>query len=169
MARIGTGDDTRPSRRQRAADRGLPARCGLPVSANKFGARKVEVGGYTFASKAEARRYEELRMLVLAGEIRDLVVHPGFALYVPSFSSDRPGPDCDEAPVRLALCYGTYGPGCEARKIGMYHADFAYWTNGGWGVVEDVKGGNATRTEAYRLRKKMVEISYGIKITEVQM
>ena len=148
------------------------------MAMNKYNAKPIAVDNIRFASKAEARRYEELRMLVLAGEIRDLVVHPGFALYVPSFTNDRPGPDCDEAPTRLRLCYGTYGPSCEARKVGMYHADFAYFTKDGWGVVEDVKGGRVsksgkitrgTRTEAYRLRKKMVEASYGIKITEISM
>lgn len=49
---------------------------------------------------------------------------------------------------------------------GRYTGDFSYQ----WGqrrVIEDVKGGKATRTEAYRLRKRIVEAIYGIKIIEV--
>jgi hypothetical protein len=38
----------------------------------KYGSRRVEVDGITFASKKEARRYGELKLLVSAGAISDL-------------------------------------------------------------------------------------------------
>lgn len=45
-----------------------------------------------------------------------------------------------------------------------YLADFAYRDKSGELVVEDAKG---FRTDVYRLKKKMVEAAYGIKIREV--
>lgn len=141
---------------------------------NKFGARSVEVDGIRFASRAEARRYEELRHLLMAGEINSLVAHPRFALYAPVYfdhyndrSHIRPPIDMDSAPATLKLCDGEYGPSCSARRIGYYTADFLYKTKDGKAVVEDVKGGRATSTEAYRLRKKMVEATYGFEVREV--
>ena len=138
------------------------------MSGNKYGAVTVERDGYRFASKAEARRYETLRMLALAGEIRNVVVHPRFALYAPILREDSLPVSADDAPALLPLCPGEYGPSCFARRIGYYTADFAYVRKDGAPVVEDVKGGRATRTEAYRLRKKIVEAFYGLTIEEVQ-
>lgn len=141
--------------------------------ANKFGARAVEVDGYRFASKAEAGRYEELRMMQLAGEIKSLVPHPRFALYAPIYADqfnrrdDRPPIDSDEAPAKLKLCDGEYGPRCYAKRIGYYTADFTYETKEGKAIVEDVKGGRATSTTAYRLRKRLVEATYGFTVTEI--
>jgi len=53
-----------------------------------------------------------------------------------------------------------------ARFIGRYTADSCYRVNGEL-IVEDVKGGKATRTTAYMLRRRMVKELYGIQITEV--
>lgn len=50
-------------------------------------------------------------------------------------------------------------------RIGKYTGDFRY-TKDGATVIEDVKS-KATKTTAYRLRKKLVEAIYGITITEV--
>ena len=41
-----------------------------------------KIDGYTFASKAEAKRYSELRLLAQAGAIEQLRVHPRFDLRV---------------------------------------------------------------------------------------
>lgn len=51
------------------------------------------------------------------------------------------------------------------KKVGVYTADFRY-VEGAAIVVEDVKS-SATKTTAYRLRKKMVEAQYGIRVVEV--
>lgn len=47
---------------------------------NKFGAIKVKDDGYTFDSKAEHRRYCELKLLSQAGKISHLIVHPKYDL-----------------------------------------------------------------------------------------
>lgn len=50
------------------------------------------------------------------------------------------------------------------KSICKYVADFAYIENGK-GVVEDVKG---VATPVYRLKKKLVEALYGLRIKEVR-
>jgi hypothetical protein len=108
-------------------------------SRNKHNARRVTLDGYAFASQREANRYVELCQMQDAGLIRDLVVHPAFLLVV------------------------------NGVRIGRYTADFRYYDVGaGRVVVEDVKGGKSTRTEAYGLRKKLMLALYGIEITEVE-
>lgn len=47
---------------------------------SKYGAIKTEVDGITFASKKEARRYSQLRLLERVGEITDLKLQPRFPL-----------------------------------------------------------------------------------------
>lgn len=49
-------------------------------------------------------------------------------------------------------------------RIGKWIADFEY-RRAGETVTEDVKG---VRTPVYRLKKKLVEALYGIRITEIQ-
>lgn len=48
-------------------------------------------------------------------------------------------------------------------KICEYRADFSYQDAGGATVVEDCKG---MRTPVYKLKKKLVEAQYGIRILE---
>jgi len=106
----------------------------------------VEIDGIRFASLAEGRRYGELKLMDKGGLIMGIQIHPEFLITAtPQDNTQR------------------------AVTVGKYHADFKYWDveHTKW-VVEDVKGGNATRTEAYRLRKKIVEAIYGITIMEVQ-
>lgn len=111
---------------------------------NKFHAEKVVLDGYTFGSGAEARRYQELLLLQRAGEINGLEVHPTYKFYVNTI------------------------------YVGRYTPDFVYREKGwltGQGqfedVVEDVKGGKATKTEAYGLRKRLMWAIHGIRIREV--
>ena len=47
---------------------------------NKYGNKKVEIDGYTFDSQAEARRYQELKLLEKAGEINHLKLQPKYDL-----------------------------------------------------------------------------------------
>ena len=78
---------------------------------SKYGAQKTTVDGIEFDSKAEARRYGELRLLERAGKIKNL-----------------------ERQVRYDLEINGV-------KIGFYKADFRYWDQGSsQQVVEDVKG-----------------------------
>lgn len=48
----------------------------------KYGNKKTVVDGRVFASKREARRYSELRLLQRAGEILDLELQPVIACSV---------------------------------------------------------------------------------------
>jgi hypothetical protein len=110
-------------------------------SAHKFNAVRTEVDGVKFASKAEAKRYGELKMLEKAGKIGHLSLQPRYMLLVW---------DCEKK---------------QDVQVGHYVADFSYWDmREGKTVVEDVKG---VKTPIYRLKKKMVEHRYGITITEI--
>ena len=97
-----------------------------------------------FDSRAEARRYEELMLLLKAGEIRDLRLQQEFTLIEAYTTID--------------------GKRVRAER---YKADFTYW-RGKEFVVEDVKGGNATKTKVYAVKKKQMLEKYGITITEVE-
>lgn len=120
-----------------------PTRPGAQVRRQKFNARKTVVDGITFDSAKEAARYQVLVLRLRAGEIRDLRLQPTFE-------------------IRTA---GTAG--VQART-GIFSADFDYVDVAtGARVIEDVKGGRATATTAYRLRKRAVEAAHGITISEV--
>ncbi len=109
---------------------------------HKYGAKATVVDGVRFASKAEARRYSELRLLERAGEIRELELQPKFPL-------DAPLP-------------GHVG---KMARVGEYRADFRYRAGPtGLLVIEDVKG---MRTALYRWKKKHVELQYGVEIQEI--
>lgn len=100
---------------------------------HKYGAVATLVDGICFASKAEAARYAELRLLEHAGQIADLRLQPAYLLF-PAFV-DRTGT--------------TY------RAI-TYVADFAY-TEAGFSIVEDVKG---VQTAVYKLKAKLFRAKY---------
>ena len=107
---------------------------------SKYGAQPETVDGVRFASRKEARRYGDLRVLAKAGLIRDLQLQPEFPLAV--------------ADTRGIL-----------QVIGIYRADFSYVDReSDRFVVEDVKG---FKTTLYRWKKKHVEVQYGITVREV--
>ncbi len=93
------------------------------------------VDGVTFHSKAEARRWGELRLRLRAGEIADLETQPRYVLSV------------------------------NGVRVATYTADFRY-TEDGATVVEDVKS-PASRTQQYRLRKRLMAACHNIFIREV--
>ena len=49
---------------------------------NKYGNIKTEVDGIKFDSKAEARRYSELKLLEKAGEISNLELQPRYDIKI---------------------------------------------------------------------------------------
>lgn len=117
----------------------LPRRRG-----QKYNARKHTVDGYTFDSGKEAKRYRDLCLYQHAGVIAGLEVHPRFNLFA------------------LDLARG------EVLQIGHMTLDFAYVDLATQRkIYEDVKGGDATKTTAYRLRKRILEANYGITVTEI--
>ena len=125
---------------------------------HKYRAVKTTIDGITFASKREAKRYTELKILEKAGYITHLELQP-------------------EYPITI-----------NGIKICKYIADFRYFTvraesnepsynsKGEWQtptltgdtegqIVEDSKG---FKTPIYRLKKKLVEACYpGTIIKEV--
>lgn len=109
---------------------------------SKYGNRKTEVNGILFDSRREARRWVELTFLQRAGEIRDLQRQVPFEL-IPKQVDER---------------------GRVKERAVSYIADFVYFDRDGNLVVEDAKG---MRTDAYKLKKKMMRYFKGIEITEV--
>ena len=97
----------------------------------------------------EAARFLELRLLEKTGAIADLERQPVFPLYVMEVWRSQ-------VPIRITT-------------VGKFTADFRYTnlTIGAIGeiVVEDTKS-DPTKTEAYRLRKRLAEVIHGMTVTE---
>jgi len=94
------------------------------------------VDGIAFASKREATRYRDLRLLAGQGLIRDLKLQVPYNLMV------------------------------NGLKVCQYRADFTYeeYSHGIWTpVVEDSKG---YRTAEYKLKRKLLQACFGITIRE---
>ncbi len=110
----------------------------LPVKRNKFNARTRCIDGVNFGSSKEARRWLDLKLLEAAGAIQQLEAHPRFDLVV------------------------------NGVHVGFYTADSRYVTKDGEAIVEDVKGGRSTKTEAYSLRKRLFEaVHWPLQVSEV--
>ncbi len=80
------------------------------IGRSKYRAIRTTVDGVTFASKAEAARYSELKLLERSGYITGLILQPRFPLIV------------------------------DGKKICSYVADFGYQDKSNRHVIEDVKG-----------------------------
>ena len=93
----------------------------------KYRALKTTVGGITFDSGLEAKRYKQLKLLEDAGAIKNLILQPKFRL-MDSFKYN----------------------GKTIRAID-YIADFMYEEDGKI-IVEDVKG---MRTKDYIIKSKL--------------
>ena len=77
---------------------------------SKYHAHPTVVDGIRFASKAEARRYQELKMLEKAGKISLLALQPKYPIVI------------------------------KGKTVTTYIADFVYLDHEGDPIVEDVKG-----------------------------
>lgn len=110
----------------------------------KYGNSKEVVEGITFASKREAQRYKDLRLLEEAGEIEGLRCQVSIPLHAYDFLMNT------------------------GVKVADYVADFVYRNKGDdlgtTPIVEDAKG---FRTQTYRLKKRWVKVEHGIDIHEV--
>lgn len=108
----------------------------------KYGNIKTTVDGITFDSKAEAKRYLELKLLERAGLITNLKLQPKFEL--------QP----------------KYRIGNKNVRAITYIADFEYFdTEKEKWVVEDVKG---VETHDFKLKRKIFEFKFGTEITLVR-
>jgi len=111
-------------------------------SQGKYRNQAAARGELRFDSQKEARRYDELMVMLRAGVITDLRLQPQFTLQE-SYITET---------------------GERIRAI-RYTADFSY-RFGGKLVVEDVKS-TATRTKEYLRNHKFMRSKYGIEIQEV--
>ena len=111
---------------------------------NKYGNKRTEIDGITFASKHEAERYIELKYMERAHLISDLQLQRVFTLI--GAQRDKDG-KIIERPCK-------------------YIADFAYKDQNGKLIVEDAKS-DATRTDVYKIKRKLMLSIYGIRIQEV--
>ena len=110
------------------------------AKANKYNAKRVQVDGIWFDSKAEAKRYNELKLMEKAGEIDQVRVHPRYKI---------PGPVFDTIP-----------------DICIVVLDFEYFSLIDERYVhEDVKGKDNPLS---KLKRKLVEAFYGIKVEVIK-
>ena len=108
----------------------------------KYRSKKVMVGGITFDSKKEAKRWKRLLELQEAGFISDLRRQVKFLL-IPTQRID----------------------GKVVERECAYYADFVYVNNIiEQTVVEDTKG---FKTTDYIIKRKLMLQKYGIKIKEI--
>ena len=110
------------------------------MRSQKYHNTKVTKGDLVFDSKKEALRWNELLLLRKAGAISNL-----------------------ERQVKFVLIPTQTRNGKVVERECSYIADFVY-TENGKKVVEDVKG---YRTEVYKLKRKLMLYTYGIKIKEI--
>lgn len=118
---------------------------------SKYGNRKVSVGGMTFDSQKEYRRFCELSLLERAGQIHDLRRQVKYVLIPAQYEPDAIGPK------------GGVKRGKLLEREVSYVADFVY-TQDGKTVVEDSKG---FRTPEYIIKRKLMLHIHNIKIKEV--
>ena len=126
-----------------AGDLGGRARLRAHRRPSKFGSERAESrDGRRFASKAERDRYEELRHLEAAGEIRGLTCQPAWHFPI------------NGVPLTIG-----------GRKV-RYTADFLYFDcRAGTTVVEDVKG-HMTRDAVLRIA--LMRAVHGIEVRLVK-
>lgn len=110
---------------------------------NKYNAKTTVFDGLKFASKREAKRYCELKMLESSGDIERLMVQPAYPLKNESITVRYPN-----------------------GRVARYTADFEYFENGEL-ITEDVKS-RATMTEAAKLRIAVFESIYGRSVRIVE-
>lgn len=126
------------------------------MAGNKFGAKKVTTpDGQKFDSIKERDRYVVLKLLERAGKITGLERQVKFEL-IPSQREEstevyKAGPQ-----------KGLPKPGAIIEKPCTYVADFTYYQDGKY-IVEDAKG---CKTEAYKIKKKLMLWVHGIRIKE---
>lgn len=123
---------------------------------SKYGSRKVTIDGITFDSIREGNRYKELKLLERAGIITGLQRQVKYVL-IPAQREF-----CNEIYTK-GKNKGCFKPGKLLEKECSYIADFVYVQDGKT-IVEDTKG---FRTEAYKIKRKLMLKEYGIRINEV--
>ena len=112
------------------------------AKANKYNAKRVQIDGIWFDSKAEAKRYNELKLMEKARLINQLIVHPKYEI----------PPLTDEWDKIEHIC--------------NVELDFYYWDDKKkYYVHQDVKGQDNPLS---KLKRKLVEAFYGIKVEVIK-
>ena len=105
---------------------------------NKYNAKRTQLDGIWFDSDGEAKRYAVLKLRERAGEITRIECQPVYKILV------------------------------NDKLICKYKADFRYFEIGAQKqIVEDFKNPVTAKNSTYRLKKKLVEAIYHVKIVEV--
>ena len=116
---------------------------------SKYKNKKVEYKGIKFSSIKEKDRYIILEHMQQIGEIKDL------RLQVPFILQDEYTIDNKKVrPIKYICDF------CYLKKI---DGEIPAWIE----VIEDVKASLKYKTEVYKLKKKIFEYKYGVKIKEV--
>lgn len=103
---------------------------------SKYNNERVTIDGHTFDSKAEAREYEQLKLLKRAGAIKSIELQPKFLL--------QPGYERNGKKVRAIY----------------YIADFRVITADDKEIVIDVKSEITEKNKVYRLKRSMLLYRY---------
>ena len=103
------------------------------MRANKFNAKKTQIDGIKFDSKAEAQYYLQLKWLKQARQIKDFKVQPRFLLQEEKKKNGK-----------------------TIRKI-EYVADFEVHNLDGSTEIIDIKG---VETEGFKIKRKLYERRY---------
>lgn len=114
-----------------------------PAKQGKYRNRKVTVGGVTFDSAGEQRRYAELCQLQESGRIAFLTLGQYFEL----------APACSLG-------------GKRKKPALRYKADFTYVRDDGELIVEDFKSLITRKNPVYRIKKHLMMTVHGILIRE---
>lgn len=126
-------------------------------SNNKYHNIKTKTfSGKVYDSRKEARRSVELKLLQRAGEIKDLREQVKYVLIPTQYETverySKSGKRLKDGQILL-------------EKECSYYADFVYIdVKTGNTVVEDTKG---VRTEAYKIKRKLMLHVHGIRIKEI--
>jgi hypothetical protein len=119
-----------------------------PLKEGRYGmAQRQVIDGHKFASKKEAERYCNLKLMAKAKMIQSLELQPKIPIIIKG--------------VKIQMFSARYH---ETGRTLTYIADFKYYDNerGRW-VIEDVKG---HLTEVYKIKRALVK-AMGITIDEV--
>lgn len=125
---------------------------------SKYNSRRVSVGGITFDSMREAKRFQELNYLQKVGAISELELQKKYELVPAQYES-----------------YERYGKRGQRLKDGQkcvekavtYVADFVY-QQGGQTIVEDTKGyRKGTAYDVFVIKRKLMLHVHGIRVREV--
>lgn len=110
---------------------------------NKYHAKKVHTPDGVFDSQREYDRWRELKLYELAGVVQELRRQVPYELIPAQYETVGKQKKCVE-------------------RACVYYADFVYKQDGKE-IVEDCKG---VRTDAYKMKRKLMLEKYGIRIKE---